>query len=349
VSILCIAVLGVICGADSWVEIEVFGKVKRRWLKKFLPLPHGIPSHDTFGRVFARVDAEEFERCFLDWVQAVSEFIHGQVITIDGKTLRGSFDRFLGQGAIQMVSAWATTNRLVLGQVAVKRGSNEITAIPALVQLLELSGCIVTIDAIGCQKEIAEAITARGADYVLALKENQELLYADVESLFEYAQEVGFKDVPHHFRRTDNKGHGRIETRRCWTTSSPEFLAYVQERGAWPGLRSIGMVVCQRRIGETTTIKTRYYLSSLASDAEQMLQAVRTHWSIENNLHWMLDIAFREDDSRIRRDNGPRNLATLRQIALQLLRRDQTAKCGVKGRRLMAGWDPDYLIHVLFG
>jgi predicted transposase YbfD/YdcC len=348
--IIIIAICAVICGADDWVEIEEFGKAKLKWFRTFLKLPNGIPSHDTFGRVFACLDPEQFQRCFLSWVQAVSHVTERQIVAVDGKTLRCSHDSTLGKAAIQMVSAWASANRLVLGQLKVDEQSNEITAIPELLKVLVLKGCIVTIDAIGCQTEIAKLIVEQGADYVLALKGNQGNLHSDVQDLFAYAQEMDFKDIAHDYHETVNGGHGRIEIRQYWTISAPDFLKYLDPDGAWAGLQSIGMVKAERRVGDKISHETRYYISSLpGDDAVEFSQAVRGHWGIENCVHWVLDIAFREDDSRIRKGNGPQNFAVLRRIALNLLRREKTAKCGVKARRLKAGWSEDYLRKVLAG
>ena len=347
--IIVIAICGVICGADGWVAVETFGKAKEAWLRTFLELSHGIPSHDTFGRVFARLDPEAFQRSFINWVQAISELTEGQVIAVDGKTLRRSHDATLGKAAIHMVSAWATANHLVLGQLKVADKSNEITAIPALLQLLELNGCIVTLDALGCQTQIAQTIIERGADYVLRLKGNQGTLYAEVQELFAYADSCDFRDIAHDFQKTVNGGHGRIEIRKHWMISEPEFLAYLDPEGHWKDLSSIGRVEAERRNGEQVERETRYYISSLAGDAEEFGSAVRAHWGIENQVHWILDIAFREDESRIRKGHGAQNFAVLRHIALNLLKQEQTARCGTQTKRLKAGWDTDYLRKVLTG
>ncbi len=344
IDIMTIAICGVICGADSWVELEQFGKSKEEWLKGFLELPNGIPSHDTFGRVFALLDAQQFRDCFLAWVQAVSAVTRGQVIAIDGKTLRRSHDKSLGKSAIHMVSAWASENRLVLGQTKVAEKSNEITAIPELLALLDISGCIVTIDAMGCQKEIARLIIEDSGDYVLALKENQGQLYREVKELFE---DEGLVASEGDFHETVNKGHGRLEHRRCWSIADQEYISYLNLKGEWRGLRSVAKVTGERRIGEKVSIESRYYISSLPGGAEQLLRAVREHWGIENSLHWVLDIAFREDESRVRKGHGPENLATMRHMALNLLRRETSSKGGVKARRLRAGWDETYLLKVL--
>lgn len=344
IDIMTIAICGVICGADSWVELEQFGKSKEEWLKGFLELPNGIPSHDTFGRVFALLDAQQFRDCFLAWVQAVSAVTRGQVIAIDGKTLRRSHDKSLGKSAIHMVSAWASENRLVLGQTKVAEKSNEITAIPELLALLDISGCIVTIDAMGCQKEIARLIIEDSGDYVLALKENQGQLYREVKELFE---DEGLVASEGDFHETVNKGHGRLEHRRCWSIADQEYISYLNLKGEWRGLRSVAKVTGERRIGEKVSIESRYYISSLPGGAEQLLRAVREHWGIENSLHWVLDIAFREDESRVRKGHGPENLATMRHMALNLLRRETSSKGGVKARRLRDGWDETYLLKVL--
>jgi predicted transposase YbfD/YdcC len=345
--IIFVALCAVICGADNWVEVATFGHAKLAWFKRMLPLPHGIPSHDTFGRVFARLDAEQFQACFVAWVQAVHEITAGQVIAIDGKTLRRSHDRFLGKSAISMVSAWATANHLLLGQVKVDEHSNEITAIPALLHLLEVAGCIVTIDAMGCQREIAQTIVAKGGDYVLAVKKNQEHLYTELQELFGYAEEINFQEVAHDYAHQTDKEHGRVEIRQCWTISDPDFLAYLRARAAWPQLSSLVMIVGERRLESTVTTQTRYYISSLPGDAKQLLAAVRSHWQIENSVHWVLDLAFREDESRVRKDNAPQNLAMLRHMALNLLKQEKTAQVGTHAKRLKAGWDETYLLKVL--
>jgi predicted transposase YbfD/YdcC len=289
--------------------VELFGNAKLPWLKTFLELPNGVPSHDTFGRVFARLNPEQFQKCFLEWVQAVSEITGGQVIAIDGKVLRGSCERVLGKAGIDMVSAWATANHLVLGQVKVDDKSNEISAIPKLLQVLEIAGCIMTIDAIGCQTEIAQAIVDLDADYGLAVKKNQGHLYEDIQGLFAAAKEVNFKDVPHDYYKTTDKGHGRLEIRQCWTIADAKLVDYLRNRAGWPNLRTIVKVVAERQVNGETTLDEHYFISSLDGDARHMLQAVRSHWGIENALHWVLDIAFNEDHQRVRKDNAPENFA----------------------------------------
>ncbi len=345
--ILVIAICAIICGADGWVEVEAWGNAKRQWLEQFLELPNGIPSHDTFGRVFARLDPKEFERCFVSWIRAVAKRTQRQVVSIDGKKLRRSHNRPLGKRTIEMVSAWASANRLVFGQVKVGDRSTAVTAIPKLLRMLELTGCIVTIDAEGCQTKIAERIVQQGGDYQLAVKENQGQLYQDLQDLFAGCDEVAFRQVPHDYAKQINKGHGRIEIRECWTLSDPEYRAYLYHGTAWKNLRTLVRVRAERRIGSTRSVEDRYYISSLEGNAKLALRIARGHWGIENGLHWVLDIAFREDESRVRKDHAPENLAVLRHIALNLLKQDKTAHVGMHAKRLKAGWDEAYLLQVL--
>lgn len=347
--IIVIALCASISGADDWVEVEEFGRCKETWFKSFLALPNGIPSHDTFGRVFARLDTQEFHRCFMTWVQAITEVIKGQVIAIDGKTVRRSHNRGRGKQAIHMVNVWASANGLVLGQMKVAEKSNEITAIPELLRMLDVSGCIVTIDAMGCQKEIAKEIVAGGADYVLAVKENQGKLHGEVRDLFHGAKAFDYEAVPNESCVTSTKGHGRIETRECRVIADPKTLEYVGEREHWANLRSVAEITSTRRVGEEVTVEARYYISSLPGGAERLSGAVRSHWSIENSLHWVLDIAFREDESRVREGHGAENLAVLRQMSLNLLKQEATLKVGIKAKRLKAGWDNAYLLKILLG
>jgi predicted transposase YbfD/YdcC len=303
-----IAICAAVSGADGWKDMETYGKAKCEWLKTFLELPHGIPSHDTFGRVFAMICPEEFERCFLNWIQSVFEVTEGQIIPIDGKTLRRSYDRSSGKAPVHMISAWASENGITLGQVKTDDKSNEIAAIPELLKVLELEGCIVTIDAMGCQKKIAELIRDKGADYVLAVKGNQGNLYADIRLFFEDAANNDFKDIPHDYYETTDGGRGRVEIRRYRTVSDIDWLCGKEN---WKGIKTIGMAEYERHEGnKEISIGVRYYISSLGSDAEQFGNAVRTHWGIENSVHWILDAAFREDESRIRKDHGPTGVTT---------------------------------------
>ncbi|MEO1389684.1 MAG: ISAs1 family transposase [Cyanobacteria bacterium J06634_6] len=346
IDILTIAILAVICGADSWVGMESYGKAKEPWLKTFLSLPHGIPSHDTFARVFARLEPEQLQTAFLSWVRSVSQLTDGEVIAIDGKRVRRSYDQGKNQGAIHMVSAWASQNRLVLAQRKVDDKSNEITAIPALLKVLDLKGCIVTIDAIGTQKAIAQQIVAQGGDCVLALKGNQGGLHEDVQQLFDWVHKQNFENVDHDFHETLDAGHGRIEKRRCWSLGQVEELLDSQQ---WAKLTSIAMVEAIREENGHTSRAVRFYISSLAPEAKKLATTMRTHWSIENPLHWVLDVAFNEDDCRIRTGHAPENLGMLRQLAVSALNQEKTAKMGIKNKRLRAGWDNDYLRKVLAG
>lgn len=347
IDILAIAICAVICGADDWVEVALFGEAKVSWLRTFLELPNGIPSHDTFTRVFARLDPDEFRKRFLEWVKAVYELSSGQVVAIDGKKLRGSQDGTLGRGAIDMVSAWASENELVIGQIKVDDKSNEITAIPQLLQILELGGCLVTIDAIGCQKEIAEAIIHQGADYILEVKENQAHLYEDIADVFAGAQEVNFHQVPHTYHKTVDGSHGRIEIRECWAISQPEYLHQVRNLEDWSQLHSLFRICNQRKLNGKAEETVHFYIASPVWGAERFLRSKRSHWGIENGLHWVLDVAFQEDHHRLRKDHGPENFAILRHIALNLLKQDKSVKAGIKAKRLKAGWDNDFLLHLL--
>ena len=342
--IITIALCAVISGAEGWEDMAEYGRAKQDWLSTFLALPSGIPCADTFGRVFARLDPEQMQCCFISWVKAISELLGAEVVGIDGKILRHSGDKGCGKAAIHMVSAWASVNRLVLGQRKVEDKSNEITAIPALLSVLEIAGCIVTIDAMGCQKEIASTIIERGADYVLALKRNQGSLFEDVQWLFQQAQESRFESVAHSFAQSIDKGHGRIDIRRCWTLSK---LDYLSQKPLWQGLQTVVMVQSERRYNGQIKTENRFFISSLPSQAALLMKAVRTHWSIENSLHWVLDVSFHEDACRIRRDFAPQNMALLRHLALNLLSKDASSKRGIAARRKKAAWDQTYLIKLL--
>jgi predicted transposase YbfD/YdcC len=348
-SIVVIAICAVISGAESWDDIEDFGEIKADWLATFLDLPHGIPCHDTFNRVFAALDPVQFRACFLTWMHAVAGILPTQVIALDGKTVRGSQSGEGGKAAIHLVSAWASANRLVLAQTAVAAKSNEITAIPELLRCLTLTGCIVTIDAMGCQRQIAQQILDQGGTYVLALKENQETLHQDVQFSVAAAQTDGYAGIHHDQATTIEKGHGRIETRRAVVIDDAAVLAWLQERHTWPGLAAIGLVRAERRIGEGRTSEERYYLLSRPLAAAVFGEAVRSHWGIENQVHWVLDVTFHEDQSRIRAGHAAENFAVLRHIALNLLRQATVKRRSIKGRRLKAAWDTDYLLQVLRG
>src|SRR5215210_1220707 len=357
--ILTITLCAVICGADDWVAVATFGELKEEWLRTFLALPNGIPSHDTFGRVFRLLDPDELRRCFLEWVRAVvgESGIGGeagglgpQVVAIDGKTLRRSHDRGSGKGPLHLVGAWATASGLVVGQVATDAKSNEITAIPALLRLLALEGATVTIDAMGCQTAIAAQIVEQGADYVLALKGNQRAArdrarraFADVPTAAGTALPLaGLAPAVAH-----DRAHGRAETRRCLAIGDPAYLAYVDPKGRWPGLRSVVRIESTRRLGDAVSTEARYYLSSLPADAPLLARTIRSHWGIENRLHWVLDVAFREDHSRVRTGHAPENLAILRHFALNLLRLDRSVRGGVATKRLRAALNDTYLRSLL--
>jgi len=344
--IITIAICAVICNADSFEDIAEFGKAKYKWLKGFLELPHGIPSADTFERVFARIDPDEFKDSFIRWVQAICELTKGAIVSVDGKTVRRSHDKSNGKSAIHMVSAWACANGIVLGQRKTEEKSNEITAIPELLKLLEIKGCIVIVDAMGCQRYIAETIIDKGADYVFSLKGNQGRLQNGVELFFQEQRKDNFKDVSFDYHETVDGGHGKIEIRRYFTTSD---IGWLQGREDWKNLETICMVERERHFGDRVEQETSYYIGSIGSNAERFGHAVRSHWGIENSLHWVLDVCFREDESRIRKDNAPENFAVLRHIALNMIKRESTLKKSIKSKRLRAGWDNAYLLKVLAG
>ncbi len=344
IDIIAITVCAVIAGADSWLDVEDFGQCKEDWLRSFLELPNGIPSHDTFGRVFSLVDPLALQQCFIDWVRAVQQTVEG-IVAIDGKTVRRSHDQAKGKQPIHLVSAWATQNGIALGQVKVDDKSNEITAIPELLKRLQLNGCLVTIDAMGCQREIAQHVVDAGADYLLSVKGNQETLAEDVEQEFKQAQADGFAHMDCLYHETLDKGHGRVEKRQYWYTSDVQGLGTLER---WPQLA--GMVMCKSTRTEKgkTTVEDRYFITSnTGHDVDKMAAAVRAHWRIENSLHWVLDVTFYEDQCRVRIGYAAENLAAIRKIALNALKANTTKKASIKGKRKIAGWDNDYLKEIL--
>jgi predicted transposase YbfD/YdcC len=351
VDVLVMGFCAVLCGCEDFVEIEAFGRSKEAFFRRFLELLHGIPSHDTFRRVFQAVCPQALQRCLIDWLQELRHTAEAAaggdgVVAIDGKTLRRTFDRARGLGALHLVSAWATANGITLGQVAVDAKSNEITAIPQLIDLLDLKDCVVTIDAAGCQKAIAAKIVAQEADYVLAVKDNQPTLHAAVSDYFLEQIEADNADGKMRHHCQVESGHGRTETRETFVAPVPKGLAAA---GAWVGLATLVMVI--RRCVDHATAKSsdevRYFISSLPAKVKRLAGAVRQHWGIENGLHWVLDVAFNEDRLRLRDRNAIENMALLNRLAVSLLRQDKTIKAGVKCKRKTAGWNDDYLLHLL--
>jgi len=342
---LTIAICAVICGADGWGQVEEFGDCKKEWLRTFLDLPNGIPSHDTFGRVFAKLDPQAFEECFMEWITKLATTSQGRLVAIDGKTIRRSLDAANGKAAIHMVSAWGAANQMVLGQLATDAKSNEITAIPKLLKLLDLDGAVVTIDAVGCQKKIARQIVDQGGHYILQLKGNQGTLHKETEMLFSQCLTDDCRGISYTTAATTNGGHGRIEERRIWATSEVGWFA---EKNKWKNLRCLIRVQAKRTVDGKTSTEYRYYITDLPSDsASGLLAYIRGHWSVENNLHWCLDISFADDDRRIRKGHGAENFARLSRIALNLLKAQTKHKVGIKTKRLCCGWSHDYLYRVL--
>lgn len=347
--LMVIAICALICGADGWVQVELFAKAKKKFFESFLELRHGIPSHDTFGRVFSRLNPDAFEACFVAWTRSLGQDVAGKLISIDGKAIRRSFEHAWDKsGMIHLVSAFVSANRMVFGQLAVADKSNEITAIPKLLELLDVRGATVTIDAMGCQKNIAQQIVDGQGDYYLAVKENQPQLHQKVASLLNEAILENFAGMKHdHFEETDG-GHGRIETRRVWITPEVKWLGNL--RHEWAALRALVLVEATRQMNGKTSTERRYYIASNKNaTAKQAAESIRGHWGIENQLHWSLDMSFDEDQSRIRKGHAAENFSRLRRIALNLLQRETNRKVGIKSKRLLAGWDHGYLLSLLVG
>lgn len=345
VDILVIGLCSQLTGGEGLKDMPVFGQAKQDWLKTFLELPEGIPSYDTFRRVFSAIDPHAFLDCFVQWVQGICPMLKDDTVAIDGKALRRALND--GDSIPYIVSAWASENALVLGQVKVKDKSNEITAIPELLRVLELQGCIVTMDAMGCQKDIAAKIIKKQADYVLALKGNHATIHEEIQTFFADAVLPCATQCAHtvahgtmDFFQTVEKNHGRVETRRCWQSTD---IDWCEDKPLWKGLKSIGMVESIRNVKGKSSIERRFFLSSLALDAQRFGKAVREHWGVENSLHWSLDVTFREDDSRARTMNVEHNLATLRRIALNLIKKDRSKKCSQRQKRIFAALDPEFL------
>jgi len=355
IDVLMIAVTALLCGAENFTHMAQFGKAKEAWLRTFLTLTHGIPSHDTFRRVFMLLSPEKFSAVFLSWTQSLRQAVGAEVVALDGKTVRRSFDAAKSQSAIHLVSAWASANRLVLGQIKVDDKSNEITAVPELLRALELAGCIITVDALNCQKNIAKEIQEADADYVLALKGNHATAHEEIQTFLDAALEETLAARPPGAKlsagaatlatwETVDKGHGRVETRRYYQSAE---LAWFADRAAWEGLTTVGMVEARREVRGKLTVERRYYLSSLPLDVATFARAVREHWGVENQLHWVLDVQLNEDQNRARCGHAAENLGLLRRLVLNQLRRDTRCQTGIKGKQLNASWDHAYLQSLL--
>jgi predicted transposase YbfD/YdcC len=353
--IIALAILATVAGADGWTDMEQFGREKHDWLKTILHLPHGIPSHDTIGRVFAALDGAAFERCFLRWVEGLIEASDQRALHIDGKTLRRSFDAASSKAAIHMVSVWASKAQLVLGQITTEQKSNEITAIPKLLDLITLHGAVVTIDAMGCQRDIAQKIVAGGGDYILAVKDNQPTLHDEVRLLMDEAIGRKFEGMGYDYHQTVEKGHGRIETRRVWVTRE---VGWLRQRGEWANLRGVIRVESIRDVLDPAggppqrSVEQRDYITSLdhrdrRNHAQRLGELIRAHWGVENQLHWSLDVSFREDDCRVREGQAAENLSRLRRMALNLLKQEKSTRVGLAAKRKKAGWSNAYLLRVL--
>lgn len=346
--IVTIAIFAVICGADGWAEVALYGRRKLAWLKTFLALPSGIPSHDTFGRVFARIKPEEFEKCFMAWMAGLVELGGGKLVAVDGKSLRQSFEHAWDKsGMAHMVSAFVAANKMVFAQVKTEGKGQELSAIEKLLKIVDIKGAVVTIDALGCNKTVVELILEGGGDYLLQVKENQPTLHTKVKNLLDEHILENFRGVEHDYHVEVNGDHGRIETRRVWVCWNVADLGPIAKE--WPGLRSLVVVESIREMNGHTSRERHYYISSLPKRvrAKRMAGYVRGHWSVENNLHWQLDISFNEDRRRIRKDHGPENFSRLARIALNLLKNEQSLKAGIAGKRKTCGWDDQYLLTVV--
>jgi len=346
IDILFIAVCTIISGGEGFTDMSSFGQSKEEWLRKFLELPYGIPSHDTFRRVFTILEPAALSECFTNWSMALHEATNGEVIALDGKTIRHSFDSLSKQGALHMVSAWASDNGLALAQVKVDTKSNEITAIPKLLDMIDVKGRIITTDAMGCQRDIAKRIVDKKGDYLFCLKGNQGNLHDDVKYFFDVCSETNYEDVDYGYYETIEKDHGRIEKRRCWVVED-DAIQWLEREEQWPGLKSIVAIECERKIGENITVDTRYFISSLSGGAQKTAESARSHWAIENSLHYVLDVTLNEDANRIRKDNAPENLSTLRKIALNMIKNEKATKGSVAGKIRKAAWDNSYLERIL--
>lgn len=343
--LIVIAICALICNADGWEDIELFGRSKAKWFSTFLRLPHGIPSHDTFARVFSRIEPDAFEACFQQWMHHLGQTSKGRLIAVDGKTLRRSFDHAAGKAAIHMINAWCVTNQTVLGQVVCQEKANEITTMPRLLELLDLQDAVVTADAMHCQKSTAQTILDGGGDYLLQVKANQPALHENLKLLFNQGLTDDCQGVAYDFIENTDAGHGRIETRRCWSSWD---IAGVAPSDDWPGLRSVACVERTRQVGDEISTQRHYYISSLAGrDAGEILGLSRGHWGVENQLHWRMDVVFGEDDRRIRRLHGAENFTRLSRIALNLLKADISRKASIRQKRKLGGWDHDFLLHLL--
>ena len=347
--IIFLIISATISGCEGWKSIRDFGVLKLDWLRQFLAYENEIPVDDTIARVMQKLNTKEFESCFISWIGSVSQATGGDVVAIDGKTLRRSYDKGSSKAAIHMVSAWSSANGVVLGQEKTAEKSNEITAIPELLNSLALKGCIVSIDAMGCQKEIAEQIVEKKADYLLALKGNQGHLHSDVKTFFEIAKSENFKDVEHSYHEEIDAGHGRIEVRRAYAIEANKYKKQIPTQGEWKKLKSIVMIESERDLGSHKTQDRRYYISSCEPSATRLLDTARKHWGVENSLHWTLDVTFREDESRIRKGLSPENYAIFRHIALNIIRKDTSVEASVKRKRHMAALDDKFRTTLIQG